>query len=146
MYKRLRMLVVIAFVLAAAMITYRRSATPGRQWKSWNYWGGALHNSCSVKRGHLSLIVCILISINSEDAEQLFCETFGPTGGSQNNINTSWRRNYSSISIRTEEGEEGWMSLTVAVDPFRVVCPMFLCSLNVFAMISQMMFFFGPEH
>lgn len=83
-------------VPAAAIITYRRSATPERPWKSWNYRGGELYNSCSVKRERSSLIVCILISINSQDTEQSLYQMFCPTGGRQNNINTSQRRNEGS--------------------------------------------------
>lgn len=83
-------------VPTAAIITYRRSATPERAWKSWNYRGGELYNSCSVKRERSSLIGCILISINSQDTEQLLHQMFCPTGGRRNNINTSQRRNEGS--------------------------------------------------
>lgn len=38
------------------------------RWESWKYQGGTLYNSCSVSGGRLSLIVCILISTNSEDS------------------------------------------------------------------------------
>lgn len=108
-------------VPTAAIITYRRSATPERAWKSWNYRGGELYNSCSVKRERSSLIGCILISINSQDTEQLLHQMFCPTGGRRNNINTSQRRNEGSgADTPQRRGGGGWKPLTALVNLFMV--------------------------
>lgn len=88
------------------------------------------------KEGRLSLIVCILISTNSYDTPQLFCEMFCPTGSSRKNTNTLWRRSFNLSQTAQQQPQSKCWALCFSnygINSYAFIIAGSICSFKIIA-------------